>query len=1133
MNHYEILQIFTGTPFRRFAKKKNAKKDFSRIFHPKKNETAAKNKKEMNMNMFRPTITTTPKPTMDDEEQLPNTETAVVSSPTIAAPPAPADDPNTATKAEEENDNSQQQQEIIISSPPTQRRSKREKYSPQRFVAKPSIRHGKGDSEEAVDANDNVAFAAIEKLDDDVLKNNDQQRRRTSRAHAAPQSYEEPPDDDDIEEFTDHDEEAGVKNEDDYQPDAGAHEEMNKDVDDDDAKADATKNTIEQQHHDPLKEDDSKPSPPSPVIVVDETKPRLQTEVRVLSGEFAGLTGRVTHIKVAGWCSINNPNIKKTVRMSNLEIIQHHGPPPPPPGKREYNTPRRRSRLEKKLAISSSSSSPTRRGRGGRGGRRRKIKIDSNGRPVRDRKPPQSLLLNSPPRFSTTSYSSSPSRPRRSSTRNNNATTTPTHSSKKRGETTSSLSFVRRSKRGPTPSPRYTNHNDDDDEEETSTATTTTPTTRRGRSPKKRGRPPSSSPTKKQLSPLFDSSGKKDTHRCKVHSCTKFRQATCEGYCFRHYRLIVLEGGGEDDEKEEEEELEVIPPPKKRGRRAAVQQQDINNDEKEEDVDCEALFDDPPRRKKHRPYCKVKKCQKWSQGLTKNGMCFKHFKKYGFFGGGTTTTSTGRKRGRGRSSGGGGGTMAKLLQPTAPVVNLTEGGGEIEVGSVVKVKERMGAGMNKPGGVGRVTKVYKVDGGNTVYDVKYVIGGREKGVKSKYLWLHDVDAKSPYKPPASLLNGDEEEDVVNEDDESIEDDELEGYDEFSLSQLEVPDKSTREQRARRRERQLNALSGNDVEDGIHTYRLEENWRCATCGASNRPSATTRCTTCQSYRVEKNPSEDALLERTRYELLNGNDFWICTSCVVGVPSLLMPCGRCQCHISFVPLTMPEFENFVRNQRLINREREKDIQEEWDQTLEEISDQWGERNNLKEPQQQQQQQEEWSKLPCKNIGCKEICAPNCDGFCQEHFRTTIVLKEPEDMPLVDSDDKPLVSDYFHLAYEQFRPCALQDWERTKKHRDNKVPRGNPGIACRHCFGREDPTLRSMGRYFPLTESSLYQQTFTENAIKHLHECPHCPAKVSSSFATYVCFMPIYLCLFSPPNHLFSLGEDEVDFDQGRYG
>ena len=111
----------------------------------------------------------------------------------------------------------------------------------------------------------------------------------------------------------------------------------------------------------------------------------------------------------------------------------------------------------------------------------------------------------------------------------------------------------------------------------------------------------------------------------------------------------------------------------------------------------------------------------------------------------------------------------------------------------------------------------------------------------------------------------------------------------------------------------------------------------------------------------------------------NDFWICTRCVIGVPSLLMPCGRCHSNISFIPLTMPEFEDFVRKQRQMKREREEEIKLEWDQKLEEVSERWEERKEKESAitvsTQSQQQQVSWSQLQCKVLGCKEVGRRNC--------------------------------------------------------------------------------------------------------------------------------------------------------------
>jgi len=60
-----------------------------------------------------------------------------------------------------------------------------------------------------------------------------------------------------------------------------------------------------------------------------------------------------------------------------------------------------------------------------------------------------------------------------------------------------------------------------------------------------------------------------------------------------------------------------------------------------------------------------------------------------------------------------------------------------EVGDVVSVAARTGPGQNKHGGVGRILAVHEpaVDdsGGGRTYDVKYVLGGREKGVAASLI----------------------------------------------------------------------------------------------------------------------------------------------------------------------------------------------------------------------------------------------------------------------------------------------------------------------------------------------------------------------------------------------------------------
>jgi hypothetical protein len=64
----------------------------------------------------------------------------------------------------------------------------------------------------------------------------------------------------------------------------------------------------------------------------------------------------------------------------------------------------------------------------------------------------------------------------------------------------------------------------------------------------------------------------------------------------------------------------------------------------------------------------------------------------------------------------------------------------IGVGSVVVVESRMWPGVNKPGGVGRVTNIYppegpEADGFVKKYDITYILGGKEEKVEEEYVSL--------------------------------------------------------------------------------------------------------------------------------------------------------------------------------------------------------------------------------------------------------------------------------------------------------------------------------------------------------------------------------------------------------------
>ena len=316
------------------------------------------------------------------------------------------------------------------------------------------------------------------------------------------------------------------------------------------------------------------------------SKPRFNSTIRILSGEFAGLIGQITNIKIGGWCSIANPQVTKPIRMSNMEVLAHNDFPPP---------------VVKRDATYS---------------KRKFADVDVF-----------------PP--------SSPYGKRDSS--------------------------VRRSKRGPAPNPRF-HHDNDDEEDNNDEEEVVRPCGRRGRAAAAATPSSSSSiPGKRSIHlckaltcPKFRQGscqgycttcfklfkpGAFDSHQqpqrggsarnCRARKCAKFIQHNCEGYCMKHYREFVLEGGEEEEVVEEEV---VVSPPKKRARRT-IKQEVEEEEEEEEDLnddnnDDESPFDDTPRTGRNgcrcRSYCKVKRCDKWSQGQPKNGMCFKHFRHYGF-----------------------------------------------------------------------------------------------------------------------------------------------------------------------------------------------------------------------------------------------------------------------------------------------------------------------------------------------------------------------------------------------------------------------------------------------------------------------------------------------------------------------
>ena len=70
------------------------------------------------------------------------------------------------------------------------------------------------------------------------------------------------------------------------------------------------------------------------------------------------------------------------------------------------------------------------------------------------------------------------------------------------------------------------------------------------------------------------------------------------------------------------------------------------------------------------------------------------------------------------------------------------------MGTIVQVEDRCWPGINKQGGVGRITKVH-LDGGSVLYDVAYVLGGREKKVEAVFVSKQDLEQKRNRSPKSA------------------------------------------------------------------------------------------------------------------------------------------------------------------------------------------------------------------------------------------------------------------------------------------------------------------------------------------------------------------------------------------------
>ena len=72
----------------------------------------------------------------------------------------------------------------------------------------------------------------------------------------------------------------------------------------------------------------------------------------------------------------------------------------------------------------------------------------------------------------------------------------------------------------------------------------------------------------------------------------------------------------------------------------------------------------------------------------------------------------------------------------------------IPIGTVISVDKRTWSGINKPGRVGKVINYHKEED-SILYDVCYVLGGREYNIELKYVSMTEGTEMDLYSPCSS------------------------------------------------------------------------------------------------------------------------------------------------------------------------------------------------------------------------------------------------------------------------------------------------------------------------------------------------------------------------------------------------
>jgi rubrerythrin len=120
--------------------------------------------------------------------------------------------------------------------------------------------------------------------------------------------------------------------------------------------------------------------------------------------------------------------------------------------------------------------------------------------------------------------------------------------------------------------------------------------------------------------------------------------------------------------------------------------------------------------------------------------------------------------------------------------------------------------------------------------------------------------------------------------------------------------------------EMKSLGINRVPPNIIEIRGSSNLRGVVDGCHAEIEQFSTASSGERYRVEGYRLSSN--QETRDVLLSGKSYWVCEKCDEGVQCIRIPCPKCKEEIYFVPLTMPEFEKFVNQQRRFRKDNPDD-------------------------------------------------------------------------------------------------------------------------------------------------------------------------------------------------------------------